>query len=226
MNNNPLRFVDPLGLAPEDLILIGSKENLAQVAANIDASLGEGASSINNGIVTLNVSRNDLKTDSQKAFYDVLDQAISNDQNTVIGVVSGDDSIVAGSYSGEVIDISDINAFGNGEGANQNSVLGHEVTEQFEKQVNGLGRSEAHAAGERAEASITGYTRVADDQFNETSRTTVTQRVANQYGRTQTRTNITTSGVGGFNYTNGTSNIKVQYTTKNKNIIEVKRVKN
>lgn len=227
VNNNPLRFIDPLGLAPEDLILKGSKKDLAQVASNIDASLGKGATSIDkNGKVTLNVSRDDLKTDGQKAFYDTLDTAISNDKDTVIGVVSGDNSITAGSYSGEVIDISDINAFGEGEGANQNSILGHEVTEQFEKQVNGAERPEAHAAGERAEASITGYTRVADDKFNETSRSKVTQRVTNQYGRTRTRTNITTSGVGGFNYTNGTSNIKVQYTTKNKNIIKVDRVKN
>lgn len=162
--NNPLRFVDPLGLAPEDLILkFESEEAKTQTQANLDAGLGKGGASIDeNGKVTLNVARDDLKTDEQKAFFDVINEAVDpSKSDVIINISANSEETFIGNYDTNSIDITDVNEFGNNELTNQNSILGHEIAEQTDKQRNDSGYNTAHyGSGFDAENKISGNMRM------------------------------------------------------------------
>jgi len=116
---------------------------------------GKYASVDKDGNVSLNATEKQIAgfSDEQKGLYDTINGDVT------ISVSEGSDSVIIGSYALEEIDISDVENFGTGEGANKFSAFGHEVKEQQSKQSEGKGYPEAHADGEAAEKSITGYTR-------------------------------------------------------------------
>lgn len=173
--NNPLRFIDPDGMRAEDLIFKfgDSKTAQAKVQANLDNGLGAGGASIDeNGKVSLNVKREDLKTDEQKAFFDVISNASDpTKSDVVIDVVENSQEVFVGSYEQEAIDIDDVNKFGNNELSNQNAILGHEVAEQTKKQRDNLpntteGFQIAHNGdGKKAEQAISGNLRMGESQL-------------------------------------------------------------
>ena len=66
-----------------------------------------------------------------------------------------------GSYDDESLDMSDINKFGNGELESSAGTIAHELIEQFQKQVKGIGYSDgAHNSGIKAENLVNGTERI------------------------------------------------------------------
>ncbi len=198
------------------------KENLLSI---FDKALGNKSITIgDNGRVSLNISRNSLNTDEQKAFFDLIEEAINNPKETVINVYESDLGIVAGDFGKQAIDIDDILKFEDGElGANQTSILGHEIKEQFEKQANNIKtKTPAHAAGEAIESKLNGgFERIKDDPFNKTR--TEDKISIREIGRTGVRTITPRTGEGGFNYTDGKTKINVRYIVEKGNIIQIIR---
>lgn len=207
--NNPIRFIDPTGLGAQDLIFKGDAEALEKVQSNLDAGLGgSGVATIGeDGKVTVTGKRDDLKTDEQREFFDIINEAADPVINVIEHGDKESEQIRHGNHTKETIDIDDINAFGDSGPVNQNSILGHEVKEQFEKQVGNPegSKSDHHNAGKVAESKINGgYERQND-----------TQNFTGSSGSRQTRrgkVNYTTpSGTGAYNFTKGGNTTSVPF---------------
>jgi RHS repeat-associated protein len=136
LNNNPLRFTDPTGMAPDDLILKFHGNNTQEKMQSVlDQGLGKGVARIDdNGKVTLKGKCEDLKTEAQRGLFDVLSNPVNSENDITIDVYNSREDVYVGDMSGGKIDIGDINNFGTGELMNKFSVLGHEINEQFEYQ--------------------------------------------------------------------------------------------
>jgi hypothetical protein len=149
--DNPLIFIDPDG---RDLIFaFKNKETRNDDKANLQRQLNEGlggyynASIDKKGKVSLTVveGKNISEASEQvKGFHDVLNQSISSDGKVKIDVLNGDDNVVVGSFEDQAIDMKDLAAFesvdnnsGLPNAVSVQSKLAHEITEQFDKQVNG-----------------------------------------------------------------------------------------
>jgi hypothetical protein len=134
--NNPVRYIDPTGLAPEDLILKGKNAQTAVDTMNSGLG-GEYVSIDGKGKVSMNMTEKQIGNLSaeQKGLYDVINQTMDPSTLTEIHVKSGDHSIISGDFNSGKIDIGDINAFGTSDSVmTKYSVLGHEINEQFEYQ--------------------------------------------------------------------------------------------
>jgi hypothetical protein len=113
----------------------------------------------------LTITRNGIQgppTPEQQALYTRLNRVISSSREVAIAVGSGTRPIV-GNYALEAIDIADIEAMGTGPDGFAVGYLIHEIEEQYQKQVRGVGyggeTTGAHAEGIRAESEVMGATR-------------------------------------------------------------------
>lgn len=155
--NSPLKFTDPDG---RDLILKGDTNHLQQITSTLNQGIGGNyVKTDKNGNVSINnISGKQWSklSNEQKALYNTVKEAVKANGDININVVSGDEVVIIGSYELESIDIADINAFGEVKGVNQYSVLGHEIKEQKEKQIENKQRNGAHDKGNDVEKEISG----------------------------------------------------------------------
>lgn len=157
--NNPLRFIDPDGrmaVENDDLVVTGSNSKAVESFKN-EANAGlEGKASLS--------SINGTLTDQQQALYDTFNTAINDSETTKIDIVENDSSIEIGSYDTGQIDITDVQKLGSSnltkpEFVSSQGAIGHEVAEQYNKQVTSLSNPSqysSHLQGLKVENSING----------------------------------------------------------------------
>jgi hypothetical protein len=124
-----------------------------------------------NGEVALNSTnvQGPLTADAQE-LVSVLRKVIGNASATTIRFIRGQTStdasdarVFIGSYPQSKIDLDDVLALGiHTSGYNAGAALAHEITEEFEKQVNNAAFNPAHTTALDAEARAAGATRIAD----------------------------------------------------------------
>ncbi|MCL9807729.1 hypothetical protein NAT51_19590 [Flavobacterium amniphilum] len=173
-----MRFVDPDGMQADDLIFrsIGgtskeanSESAFSKVESVINNGLGGDFAKIgNDGKLTLNVNRDDLKTEEQKGFYDILDTAMQAEKDVKVDVLESDNFVMGGMMdknhpdSPGIIDIDDImNVGSSGELDNSTVSFSHEIYETYEKQVHN------NTAYKNAEG--TGAHQIADREMSRTN---------------------------------------------------------
>ncbi|WP_160114177.1 RHS repeat domain-containing protein [Aquimarina sp. AU119] len=176
--NNPILFIDPDG---QRIVFAfekdddGNRKGEQSIKDNINNGLGGGdiAQIDKNGNLTLNLTKEQRAnlSEEQSEFLGVLEEginAIDADGNSVdvnIGIVEGDDRIVFADFGDKKVDISDVNNVGNDPALNPNSVLGHELNEQYQLQLYGNkdysneDGTGAHDLSFSTEEKITGYKR-------------------------------------------------------------------
>lgn len=158
--NNPLAFIDPSG---ETLTVSGSagaKDKFKDTANS--GLMGKEANVASDGTVTLDsTGEQGPPTAEQAALENTLNQAISDPATTSISLSEGSAGAIVGEYATGEIDMNDVQALGTTPGVSATGALGHEVAEQFARQVGGAGPGAAHKAGIKAENAINGSRRGA-----------------------------------------------------------------
>ena len=201
--NNPMRFVDPDGMEADDIIFkskSGSNSAITKTQETINSGLGGNYANIDkSGKLSLNVTRDKLKTDEQKGLFDVLDKGIKAKTDVNIDVYESDKTIMCGSMvegsqkAPGKIDIDDINNMGTGDMMNASSTFGHEVAETYDKQVNGntVYKNDegtgAHQNANNAETCINGgWVQSAQSQILERKKEVISERMSTGGTRTST----------------------------------------
>jgi len=161
--NNPLRYVDPDGRV---LILSGSQTAQTQATAIANSGLfGQQLIIAANGVASLQgTGQQGPPTAGQAALAGTLAGVIADKGVTRISLSEGSPTTITGSWAKSDIDVSDMAMFGRGPGPTMAGKLGHEVTEQYLKQVKGIGDfGVAHSQAVAAENRITGWVRSTTD---------------------------------------------------------------
>ena len=134
VRNNPLRFVDALGLTWE---FEGTAEEKKEAQALLEKA------------------KKEAKEDLRKK----IDEIEKDKRACKIKLVQGSKEVITGSYAGGEIDLKDINAFPGKGAATQTGKFTHELIEQWEKQINSKAYNTAHQEASKAEGGITGWER-------------------------------------------------------------------
>jgi RHS repeat-associated protein len=153
MANNPIFFVDVDGRI---LILKGNGADIDRVVTQMQKSVGDLYTvSVNKkGLVSMTKNANAVSqpTIKQQSAIDIYKKITDpNGDKTKVNVVNNKDKVTVGNFDSKTIDIGDIEKFDNIKNTSgSQSVFSasgkviHELTEQYEKQVNGLEFSDAH----------------------------------------------------------------------------------
>jgi Domain of unknown function (DUF4157) len=160
----------PAGQVQPKLVATGDGAGFASIANTVIA-VQFSVSVAANGDVALNSTnvQGPLTADAQE-LVSVLRSVIGNASTTTIRFTRGQTStdpsdarVAIGSYPQSKIDLDDVLALGiHTSGYNAGAALAHEISEEFEKQVNKANFDPAHAAGLAVEARAVGATRIGD----------------------------------------------------------------
>jgi len=157
--NNPLAFIDPTGETLKDVG--GSASAQQKFKDTADSGLmGKEVNVAADGTITLDsTGEQGPPTEEQAALEDTLNQAINDPATTEISLTEGSPGAVVGEYATGEIDMNDVQALGTTPGVSAVGALGHEVAEQYARQVGGQGPNAAHKTGIKAENAINGSKR-------------------------------------------------------------------
>ncbi|WP_229663466.1 RHS repeat-associated core domain-containing protein, partial [Cloacibacterium rupense] len=163
--NNPLRWIDPDGRGPTDIIITGNAASVEKYKQEVSYATG--------GLYTVNIdssgkvslAETGLKylgismTTEQQAFYDEYSSVVNSSNVVKQEVVENDANVVVDDWFTNKIDIADISEFdkaGKG-GASSAGALIHSTVEQNEKAALGLKSGDAGKTIKDAAGNITDY---------------------------------------------------------------------
>jgi len=160
--NNPLILIDPEGKVLTASGSQSAKDSFKQAADS--GLMGKEVKVDSSGNVTLvSTDEQGPPTPEQSALEDTLNQAINDPATTSVNLTEGSPSALVGEYGTGEIDVKDVKALGTTPGVSAVGALGHEIAEQFSRQVKGMppgnDTSGAHGAGIAAEDRINGSKR-------------------------------------------------------------------
>ncbi len=216
--NNPLRYVDPLGLAPEDILspdkIKPTFESPAAQAQTNEVVLGATGGAYG---TTINMEGNlELQstgqagplTEGQQAFVDKFNAVADAPQTIEISISQNNENTLVGNFDTGDIDIADVAKYGDGPYETAGGAIAQELTEQYDKQTGG---SQTHTSSIHNKAVREGQNPV-NGRWNggiDGNRT----KFANNSGVITTRS-----------YNNAGQNVKyVKTTIVNNNIIKVEQ---
>lgn len=160
----------PAGQIQAKLVATGDSAGFASVA-NMVIGVQFTVTVAPNGEVALAPSAvQGPPTRDAQELVSVLRSVIGNASTTTIRFIRGQTStdatdarVFVGSFPQSKIDLDDVLALGiHTPGYNAGTALAHEISEEFEKQVNSAGFGPAHTAALAVEARAAGATRIAD----------------------------------------------------------------
>jgi RHS repeat-associated protein len=158
MGNNPILYNDVLG---DTLGLEG--DGVDDFVKTVNEGLGGFYDAeMKDGIMHLaSTDKEGEMTQAQQEFYNGINSAASFDVGMVSIDIDKSSVVVVGSFYTQTIDIDDVKQFGLTGPMSQFSLLGHEVSEQAKKQLDGQDFDAAHWDALGVEGEISGYSRGA-----------------------------------------------------------------
>ena len=152
--NNPILFLDNNG---DSLIVTGAREGFEQIVNTGLAGLYTVQQNQSGTYLLVATGAEGTLTEQQQAFYDKLNNVLTDASTITINAVMNSEDIDIGQYNSQTIDIGDMqqfNSIGSGKpttGSTAEGLLIHEITEQFLLQTSGANLSDKGALRARFE---------------------------------------------------------------------------